>query len=264
MSGIADPVADRTGSPDTAAMLPDAPPDDARLLSVNVGLPESQPWAGFLRRTAIRKTPVAGPVGVRWLGLDGDDVADKKHHGGTHMAVYAFAQEDYDHWTAELGETVPPATFGENLTTIGIDVNDALVGEQWRVGTALLQVVGVRIPCNVFKSWMGVAGFDPRAWVRRFTEHARPGPYLRVLEEGVVEAGDPIVVEHRPDHEVSVSTMFRACTTDRRLMPLLADLEVVSPAVRAQAVEYAAAHGTVPGAGSDTRPSGIRPLATEK
>ena len=245
-------------------MLHDAPRDDARLLSVNVGLPEAQPWAGFLRRTAIRKTPVAGPVGVRWLGLAGDEVADKKHHGGTYMAVYAFAQEDYDHWSAELAETVPPATFGENLTTTGIDVNEALVGEQWRVGTALLQVVGVRIPCNVFKSWMGVAGFDTRAWVRRFTEHARPGPYLRVLEEGVVQAGDPIVVEHRPDHDVSVSTMFRACTTDRTQLPLLADLEVVAPAVRARAAEYVAASGTVPAPEAGPRPLGIRPLATEK
>jgi MOSC domain-containing protein YiiM len=245
-------------------MLPDAPRDDARLLSVNVGLPEAQPWAGFLRRTAIRKTPVPGPVGVRWLGLDGDEVADTKHHGGTHMAVYAFAQEDYDHWSAELGEIVPPATFGENLTTVGIDVNEALVGEQWRVGTALLQVVGVRIPCNVFKNWMGVAGFDTRAWVRRFTEHARPGPYLRVLEQGVLQAGDPIVVEHRPVHDVSVSTMFRACTTDRTQLPRLADLDVVAPAVRARAAEYVATYGALTTPDAGRRRSGIRPLATEK
>jgi MOSC domain-containing protein YiiM len=224
--------------PHTSAMSPDGSAASARLLSVNVGLPEAQPWAGFLRRTAIRKTPVAGPVPVRTLGLAGDKVADRKHHGGIYKAVYAFAQEDYAYWTAQLGETVPPATFGENLTTVGIDVNDAEVGERWRVGTALLEVVDVRIPCNVFKNWMGTTGFDARAWVRRFTEHGRPGPYLRVLEEGTLEAGDPIVVEHRPGHGVTVSTMFRAQTTDRSLLPLLAELEAVPPEVRAQAAGH--------------------------
>jgi MOSC domain-containing protein YiiM len=239
-------------------MHPDAPLDDARLLSVNVGLPEAQPWAGFLRRTAIRKTPVAGPVPVRTLGLDGDDVADKKHHGGVFQAVYAFAEEDYEFWSRELGEVVPPATFGENLTTRGIDVNEALVGERWRVGTALLEVVDVRIPCNVFKSWMGVAGFDTVAWVRRFTAHARPGPYLRVLEQGVLQAGDPIVVEHRPDHAISVTTMFRAFTTERSLLPLFVGLPHVAPTVRAEAAAYVATHhagGTAPAPSADPLPT---------
>ena len=67
----------------------------------------------------------------------------------------------------------------------------------------LLEVVSVRIPCNMFKGWLGVNGFDDRTWVKRFTADGRPGPYLRVLETGVVAAGDPVVVEHRPDHDVT-------------------------------------------------------------
>lgn len=194
---------------------------DPYVLSVNVGMPHDEEWAGRLRRTAIKKHPVTGPVAVRALGLDGDQVADTEDHGGIYQAVYAFAQEDLDYWTEQLGEQVAPAMFGENLTTVGIDVNEAVLGERWRIGTSLLQPIGVRIPCNVFKNWLGVRGFDNTAWVKRFTAEGRPGPYLRVLEEGSLQAGDPINVEHRPDHGVTVATMFAALTTDRRLLPEL-------------------------------------------
>jgi len=193
----------------------------ASVVSVNVGTPVDEEWAGKLRRTAIRKSPVTGPVRVRELGLDGDQVADTEHHGGTYQAVYAFAREDLGFWTEQLRETVPPGLFGENLTTAGIDVNEAVLGERWRIGTALLQVIEVRIPCNVFKNWLGVRGFDNTVWVKRFTAEGRPGPYLRVLEEGTLRAGDPITVEHRPEHGVTVSTMFRALTTDPALLPEL-------------------------------------------
>ncbi|MGZ4444817.1 MAG: MOSC domain-containing protein [Nocardioidaceae bacterium] len=193
----------------------------AAVVSVNVGTPVDEEWAGNLRRTAIRKSPVTGPVRVRELGLDGDQVADTEHHGGTYQAVYAFAQEDLDFWTEQLGETVPPGLFGENLTTTGIDVNEAVVGERWRIGTALLQVIEVRIPCNVFKNWLGVRGYDNTVWVKRFTAEGRPGPYLRVLEEGTLRVGDPITVEHRPAHGATVSTMFKALTTDPALLPEL-------------------------------------------
>ncbi|MGZ4472755.1 MAG: MOSC domain-containing protein [Nocardioidaceae bacterium] len=193
----------------------------AAVVSVNVGTPVDEEWAGNLRRTAIRKSPVTGPVRVRELGLDGDQVADTEHHGGTYQAVYAFAQEDLDFWSEQLGETVPPGLFGENLTTTGIDVNEAVVGERWRIGTALLQVIEVRIPCNVFKNWLGVRGYDNTVWVKRFTAEGRPGPYLRVLEEGTLRVGDPITVEHRPAHGVTVSTMFKALTTDPALLPEL-------------------------------------------
>jgi MOSC domain-containing protein YiiM len=191
------------------------------VVSVNVGRPKAADWAGETRRTAIDKHQVTGPVIVRELGIEGDQVADEQHHGGIYQAVYAFAQEDLDFWGDQLGERVPPGTFGENLTTAGIDVNEAVLGERWRIGTALLQVIEVRIPCNVFKGWLGVSGFDNKAWVKRFTALGRPGPYLRVLEEGTLQAGDAITVEHRPDHGVTVSTMFAAMTTDTSLLPEL-------------------------------------------
>jgi MOSC domain-containing protein YiiM len=196
----------------------------AHIVSVNVGRPKPVTWAGAIGRTAIDKHAVTGPVTVHELGLQGDQVADTKHHGGAFQAVYAFAQEDIDTWAERLGEPVRPGTFGENLTTAGIDVNEAVLGEHWRIGTAVLSPCEVRIPCNTFKAWMGLEGFDNAAWVKRFAADNRPGPYLRVLETGRLQAGDEIDVEHRPDHGMTVSMMFRAFTREPELLPRLLEV----------------------------------------
>jgi MOSC domain-containing protein YiiM len=212
----------------------------ARVASVNVGLPRDEEWAGSLRRTAIDKRPVTGSVEVGLLGLAGDEVADTKHHGGTYQAVYAFAREDLDRWGEELGRPLRDGMFGENLTTTGIDVNEALLGERWRIGSVLLEVVSVRIPCSVFKNWLGLHGCDAARWQMRFTAAGRPGPYLRVLEPGALAVGDEIVVEHRPDHDVTVSTMFRALTTERHLLPRLVGLDRIDPEATEAAERYVA------------------------
>ncbi|MGZ6744510.1 MAG: MOSC domain-containing protein [Nocardioides sp.] len=211
----------------------------AVLLSVNVGRPREAGWAA-IGRTSIDKQPVAGRVLARRLGLEGDEVSDTKHHGGVDQAVYAFAREDLDAWAADLGQEVRDGQFGENLTTSGIDVNEAEVGERWLVGDAALEVASVRIPCNDFKCWMGRSGYDERAWVRRFTETHRPGPYLRVVTEGTVAAGDEITVSHRPGHGVTVTTMFRALTTDHALLPELLRVDGLPAQARARAEQYVA------------------------
>lgn len=211
----------------------------AFLVSVNVGLPREANWAG-IGRTSIDKHPVTGAVLARRLGLLGDRVSDTKHHGGVDQAVYAFAREDLDAWAAELGHEIRDGQFGENLTTSGIDVNEAEVGERWLVGDAVLEVASVRIPCNDFKAWMGRCGYDDRAWVKRFTAHGRPGPYLRVLTEGEVRAGDELTVVHRPGHGVTVSTMFRALTTEQTLLPELLRVDGLVEEARARAEKYVA------------------------
>ncbi len=184
--------------------------------SVNVGGPRG----GILpkgRRTAIDKRPV-GSVEVRdpgpkrgglGSGVVGDDVVSRKHHGGSHQAVYAVAREELDWWGGELGRDLRDGAFGENLTTLGLDVDGAVVGERWRVGSALLEVAGPRIPCATFAAWMG-----ERGWVRRFTERGRTGAYLAVVEPGVVSAGDVVEVSGRPDHGITVPQVFRAFTGD--------------------------------------------------
>jgi MOSC domain-containing protein YiiM len=212
----------------------------ASLLSVNVGRPQAREWAG-IGRTSIEKQPVAGPVTARTLGLDGDQVSDTEHHGGVDQAVYAFAREDLDLWVEWLGQPIRDGQFGENLTTSGIDVNEAEVGERWQVGSAVLEVASVRIPCNDFKNWMGVSGYDNAAWVKRFTTEGRPGPYLRVVTEGVLQAGDDIRVVHRPGHGVTVATMFAALTTRQDLLPELLRVDGLVAEARERAEKYAAA-----------------------
>jgi MOSC domain-containing protein YiiM len=204
----------------------------AQVIAVNVGQPEVGPWTGRVGRSAIRKRSVAGPVRIGRDGLEGDQQCDQKYHGGPDNAVYAFAREDLDHWAERLGRPIPDGQFGENLTTSGIDVNEARIGERWRVGTALLEVAHVRTPCKVFHNFMDVTGYDATAWMKMFTNVARPGPYLRVVEAGVVERGDPVTVEHRPDHEITVSTVFRALRIDRSLLPDLEHVPGLSDRVR--------------------------------
>ncbi|MFC7329616.1 MOSC domain-containing protein [Marinactinospora rubrisoli] len=173
--------------------------------SVSVGRARDAAWAGRLRRTAIDKRPVEGPVAVRSLGLAGDEQADLVNHGGPDQAVYAYAREDLDHWAERLGRELRDGMFGENLTTHGVQVSRALIGERWRIGTARFEVVLPRVPCSVFGAWMA----EP-AWVKRFTAEARTGAYLRVLDEGHLAAGDPITVEYRPGHGIDLATAFRA------------------------------------------------------
>jgi MOSC domain-containing protein YiiM len=217
----------------------------ASVVSVNVGRPR---LVGFettsLPETAIEKRPVEGPVRITTYGVEGNACADTRNHGDEFMRVYAYAQEDYRWWEAELGATLPPGHFAEQLTTEGIDLNGAIVGETWRVGTAVLQIAHVRIPCLTFKGWMAHTGHDPTAWVRRFALAGRPGPYFRVLEEGAVTAGDSIEVLDRPDHQVTVATMFRALLLEPRLLPALLEVDGLKDWVRERAVAAAAARGS--------------------
>lgn len=202
--------------------------------SLNVGVVEALP--GVRARTAIRKRPVSRAVvrdpgprhGGLGSGLVGDGIGSRKHHGGDTQAVYAFAREELDRWARELGREVPDGLFGENLTTAGLDVDGALAGERWRVGTALLEVTGPRIPCATFASRMGEPG-----WVRRFTERGHTGAYLAVVEAGVIEPGDPVVVESRPDHGFTVPVLFRASMGDRDLAAAVLAAGVLWPAEHA-------------------------------
>jgi MOSC domain-containing protein YiiM len=151
------------------------------------------------RRTGIDKQPVSGRVAVRPLGLDGDVQVNRRHHGGEGQAVYAYAQEDADFWVAELGRELPPGRFGENLRTSGVDLVGALLGERWRIGTALFEVTAWRIPCANFARFWDVPDL-----VKRFAARGATGAYLRVLETGDVGAGDAVEVVFRPDHGITV------------------------------------------------------------
>jgi MOSC domain-containing protein YiiM len=198
-----------------------------RLLSVNVGKPRPNPWKP-VALTGIDKQPVSGPVlvtapgpkGTGAVGLAGDRVYDVQHHGGTDQAVYAYAREDLDLWQAELDMPLRNGMFGENLTTLGVDITGALIGERWRLGRdVILEVSCPRIPCGTFQGWLARAG-----WIKRFTSAARPGTYLRVIAPGEIMTGDPVSIESRPAHDVTVALAFKALTTERDLLPRLREV----------------------------------------
>jgi MOSC domain-containing protein YiiM len=170
-----------------------------KVLSVNVGRPREFEFNGRAARSAIWKQPVAGRVTARGVNFEGPD-----------KAVYAYAVEDLRWYEREIGRAIPYGGFGENLTTQDIEVNDALVGERWQIGSAVFEVSEPRIPC-----WrLGVRMEDP-GFIRRFTEAQRPGAYLRIIVEGEVGAGDSIRIVGKPNSDLTVRDVFRIYTHDR-------------------------------------------------
>lgn len=202
----------------------------AAVLSVNAG--DLQPVPGLRRGSGIRKLPVdrievrdPGPKrGGLGSGVVGDAIGSSKHHGGETQAVYAVAREELDWWEGELDRELGNGMFGENITTVGLDVDAAEIGEQWRVGTALLEICGPRVPCATFAKHLA----EPR-WVLRFTERGRTGAYLGVAEAGVIEPSDLIEVVHRPGHGLTVPMFFRAAMGDRELAARLLEAQILPP-----------------------------------
>ena len=182
----------------------------AHVVSVNVGRPAPLATGRRVVPSAIAKAPVAGPVAVRGVNLDGDEQADRRVHGGPDQAVYAYASEDTAFWSDVVGRELGPAAFGENLTLADVDVSGARIGERWRVGTAELRVAGPRVPCFKLEARIGVPGFQ-----RAFLHAGRPGAYLAIAREGVLQAGDAVEIVHRPEHAVTVALVIEALLLDR-------------------------------------------------
>lgn len=191
-------------------------------------------------RTGIDKRPSAEPLEIRapgsrkdglGSGVVGDSVCNRRYHGGDDQAVYAYAREDLDRWATELNRNLTNGMFGENLTTTGVDVTGALVGERWAVGAngLVLEVTSPRTPCRTFTTWLGIRG-----WMKTFTAAALPGAYFRVITPGVVRAGDAIEIVSRPDHAVSVGVVFRALMSEPELLPELAVADALPEKIKRQ------------------------------
>ena len=201
-----------------------------RILSVNLGRGVERPYASG-PETAIDKRPAPtievrdpGPrEGGLGSGIVGDDIGDRKHHGGAHQAVYAYAREDLDWWADELGRELHNGQFGENITTLGVDCTHARIGELWRIGEVALQVQGPRIPCATFAGHLG-----ERGWVKRFTAEGRVGAYLSVVRPGALQPEDALTIE-RPDHDVDILLVFRAFTGDLVAARRVVDAHVLNP-----------------------------------
>ena len=213
----------------------------SRVLSVNLARVQPNPHKRGAALTGIAKVPTSEPVLVRAPGtkrdgmgggLVGDTVCDRRHHGGDVQAVYAYAREDLDHWESVLQRTLSGGVFGENLTTSGVDVSGAVIGERWRIGAELeLAVTVPRIPCGTFRGWIA-----ERGWLRTFARAALPGTYLSVVSPGHVSAADPITVVHRPAHGATVAQVFRAITLEPDLLPSILVAEELDEEVRARAL----------------------------
>ncbi|MGB0970170.1 MAG: MOSC domain-containing protein [Mycobacterium sp.] len=212
------------------------------VLTVNAAL---VPIALGELRTGIAKRPSEEPLAVRapgprqgglGSGVIGDSICDPRHHGGDDQAVYAYAREDLNAWQSHLDRELANGVFGENITTSGVDVNNCLVGERWSIGSdgLILEATSPRIPCKTFSTWIGVPG-----WIKAFTAEARPGAYFRVVAPGTLGAGDRIEVIERPDHSVTIGTVFRALMLEPDLMPTLAAADALPEKIKQQVARRA-------------------------
>ncbi len=178
------------------------------VVSVNVALPHEVALPGGVWRTAILKVPVAGPVRISALGLEGDGQGDQRHHGGLWQPVFLLASEHYAYWNEQLArdegvfEPFAPGSLGENLTTTGVLETDVRIGDVLRIGTAVLAVTHPRRPCATLEARTGIRGFT-----KRYLEARRPGFYLRVLEEGDVTTGDAIEIVPREGDALSIAQL---------------------------------------------------------
>ena len=204
------------------------------MLSVNLARVRANPdphsereLTGFDKRPTEKAVAVRSPGpmhGGAGSGLVGDTIGNPRVHGGDDQAVYAYAREDLDVWEARLNRSLANGMFGENFTTSGVDVTQARIGERWRVGDdgLMLEVTRPRTPCRTFTSFLQIKG-----WIKTFTQAAEPGAYLRVISPGTVRPGDAIWVEYRPDHDVTISLVFRAVMAESDLLPLLLDADAL-------------------------------------
>ena len=201
-----------------------------KLLSVNVGQPRAVEWQGRMVETGIFKAPVAGPVALRALNLDGDRQADLSVHGGAHKAVYVYPSEHYAFWRAELPDMeLPWGMFGENFSTAGL-LEDVAIGDRFRIGSAEVLVSEPRVPCYKLGLKFGRADM-----VKRFLASGRTGFYLMVLKEGVVQAGDTIESIGRAEHPITVADVTRLYASkqpDPAILRRAVDLAALSDAWR--------------------------------
>ena len=182
-----------------------------KVVSVNVtSVVHEGQWTGSEGKTGIDKRGVLGRVAFAHEQVANDVIIDRNAHGGYDQAVYAYAREDADWWEREIGIEIDNGRFGENLTTQGIDVNTALIGEQWQIGSVILEVSQPRIPCRVF------AGFWQRpTLIKEFMAAGRPGAYLRIIQVGEIGAGDTIEVIHIPKHAITIADLYAAKNGER-------------------------------------------------
>jgi len=202
-----------------------------RLLSVNVGLPRDIDWKGRTVHTGIWKDPIGGRCRVRRLNLDGDGQGDLAGHGGEHRAVFVYQIESYRYWQEQMGRTdFVHGQFGENLTVEGLPDDEVCIGDRYQIGSALFEVTQPRVTCYR----LGIRMNEPRM-PALLTSSGRPGFYFRVLQEGDVGAGDPILkVSEAPERMTvtEVNALLYSPAHPRDRLERALRIEALSPGWR--------------------------------
>ena len=201
-----------------------------KLLSVNVSQPKTVTIGDRTYATGIYKKAVAGPVSLNRLNLAGDGQGDLKNHGGEYQAVYCYPQEHYRYWATALARAdFAYGQFGENFTTQGLLESEVCIGDSFRIGEAVVQVTQPRVPCYKLANKLGIAGFD-----KSFLHANRSGFYLRVLQEGAVEAGASIAPVSKDPIGMTVAEVNAALylDKDRAAAERARQIEALSPGWR--------------------------------
>jgi MOSC domain-containing protein YiiM len=200
--------------------------DWMKVVSVNVGMPREIMTKMGPVTTGIFKQPIAGPVMIRTLNLDGDRQADLNVHGGPQKAVYGYPTEHYPYWHEQLPQTTTtPGMFGENLTTEGLFEDSLYIGDRLKVGNAVVEVTQPRMPCYKL-----ALRFERDDMIKRFLASGKSGFYFSVVEEGIVSSGSRIEIVSRDGFKVSVSDITRLYISHEP------DTELLERAVSVQAL----------------------------
>ncbi|MEP1034829.1 MOSC domain-containing protein [Ekhidna sp.] len=203
------------------------------LESIFVGKPVKADYHGRDISTGIFKNKVIGPVKVSSFNIEGDKQADLTVHGGIDKAVYLYPAEHYDFWKKERSDLhFEPGLFGENLSASGLDETNTCIGDVFEVGSIVLSVTSPRMPC--YK--LGIRMKDP-GFVRDFMKAERNGFYFKVLQEGVIQAGDEIKKISQDGHHLTVQETIQLYTT-RKFDTVLLKKAVDSPSLPEDWVEY--------------------------
>ncbi|WP_246701894.1 MOSC domain-containing protein [Rhizobium terricola] len=195
-------------------------PDQIRQFAIaEVRLGRAKPFGPGTARSAIDKHPVTTSLLATALGLEGDEQADLRHHGGADKAIHAYSAEHYPKWAHDLPEAATQfrtGGFGENLVVEGATEADLCLGDRWRVGNALLEVSQGRQPC-----WKLNIRFDVPDMARRVQATGRSGWYFRVIEPGHIKAGDHASLEERPAPDWPLTRVTELFYKDRLNRPAL-------------------------------------------
>lgn len=177
-----------------------------QIISTNISKSKTVNFNGKEVKTGIFKRPIFDEITIEKLNIVGDEQADMIYHGGEHKAVYAFSADHYDYWKDVFNnKDLSSGMFGENFTISNFDEENIHIGDQFRFGTALLEVSQPRVPC--FK--LGIALNNKNA-PKLFTQHYATGVYFRVLEPGITKTGDVVSVEKKSTHDISIKRLFQA------------------------------------------------------